>query len=149
VVKLLDFGLVQQTRIGAAAGAAEGRTIAGTPLFMCPEQAVGGEVSRRSDVYSLGAVAFVLVTGRPPFPEENLARAIIAHTNTPVTPPSQFRPEISADLEMIIMRCLEKNPNERFQTAADLEQSLSECECADRWTQQRAAAWWRHHGFVK
>ena len=72
VVKLLDFGLVQQTRIDAAVEANGGKEIAGTPLFMCPEQAVGGELSRRSDIYSLGVLLYELLTGSTPLTRERL-----------------------------------------------------------------------------
>ena len=83
---------------------------------MSPEQATGeGEPDARSDIYSLGAVAYFMLTGRPPFPGENAIKVMIAHASQQVTPPSVHRPDIPADLEAIVLRCLAKHPADRFQ----------------------------------
>jgi serine/threonine-protein kinase len=60
-------------------------------------------------------------------------------------PPSRQRPDVPADLERAILRCLAKRPEDRFQDAESLEQALSECDSADQWTQSHAAPWWREH----
>ena len=88
VAKLFDFGLVlPPTKRGAPQANSEGR-IFGTPLFMSPEQATGRrELDRRSDIYSLGAVAYYLLTGRPPFDGENALGLLIAHARDPVALP--------------------------------------------------------------
>lgn len=144
VIKLLDFGLVQQSSEDEGAGIAGG-PIAGTPHFMSPEQATGREVTQRSDLYSLGATAYFLLTGRPLFPDRRAREVIAAHIDTPVTPPSELSSGMPADLEGVILKCLQKDPVDRFQTAAELEQALSECQSADRWTQQDALSWWRNN----
>ena len=92
VAKLFDFGLVLPlTKHGAPDASGEGR-IFGTPLFMSPEQATGArELDGRSDIYSLGAVAYYLLTGRPPFDGEDGIGLLIAHVRDPVVPPSQVR----------------------------------------------------------
>ena len=92
VAKLLDFGLVRPAATtGAAHLSGEGQ-ILGTPLFMSPEQARGGrELDERSDIYSLGAVAYYLLTGRPPFDEGGGIGVMIAHARDPVVPPSLVR----------------------------------------------------------
>jgi serine/threonine-protein kinase len=68
---------------------------------------------------------------------------IIAHARDEVVPPSQLQPDLPADLERIILRCLAKNPKDRFQDAEKLEQALAECSAADQWTQSHAAQWWQ------
>jgi serine/threonine-protein kinase len=148
VAKLLDFGLakpisgdtlpVQLTQDGA---------ITGSPLYMSPEQALGeSEPDGRSDVYSLGAVAYFLLTGTPPFAGDKAIKLILAHAHDAVTPPSKLRPEIPADLEAVVLRCLAKNPADRYQTVRDLQRALSDCVAAGGWTEQDAAAWWRENG---
>jgi serine/threonine-protein kinase len=67
---------------------------------------------------------------------------MIAQASEPVTPPSVYRPEIPADLEAIVLRCLEKSPQERFQDTAALAAALATCQCAGRWSRHEAARWW-------
>ena len=145
VAKLLDFGLVkplveeelptQLTLDGA---------ITGTPLFMSPEQATGDTPpDARSDVYSLGAVAYYLLTGRPPFEEDRAIKLMIAHAREEVVPPSKHRAEVPGDLEEVVLRCLAKSPGDRYQAAAALGEALSKCEAAPHWSREQAARWWR------
>ena len=146
VAKLLDFGLVRPASTSLAADPSREGQIVGTPLYIAPEQAVGGRrLDARCDIYSLGAVAYFLLTGRPPFDEGSAIAAIIAHARDQPTPPSQLRPDIPADLEQIVLRCLAKEPAERFPDAESLELALGECACADKWDKYRAQAWWREH----
>ncbi len=144
VAKLLDFGLVKPvaTDAGSAELTQEG-TITGSPLYMSPEQAMGDtKPDTRSDIYSLGAVAYFLLTGRPPFEGEKPLQVIIAHSSQPVVPPSQVHDGIPADLEQVVLRCLEKSPGDRYQTVEELEQALAECEVAGQWTGLHASEWW-------
>ena len=141
VAKLLDFGLV---RPGASAPRTsdEGQ-IVGTPLYMSPEQATGSRtLDARSDIYSLGAVAYFLLTGKPPFDAATPIEAIIAHARDPVVPPSQVRPEIAADLDGVVLRCLAKDPADRFPTAEALELGLAGCSAASAWDKAQARHWW-------
>ena len=111
---------------------------------MSPEQARGGrELDERSDIYSLGAVAYFLLTGRPPFEGEGGIAVMIAHARDPVLPPSRIRPGIPEDLERVVLRCLAKDPAERFPDACSLERALGECACAGDWNRERATRWWR------
>jgi serine/threonine-protein kinase len=144
VAKLLDFGMVlPATILGEAALTGEGRVL-GTPDYMSPEQAKGGhELDERSDIYSLGAVAYYLLTGRPPFQADGRTAVLIAHARDPVEPPSRVRPGIPQDLERVVLRCLAKSPDERFPDAEALEQALGACACAGEWDQARAARWWQ------
>jgi eukaryotic-like serine/threonine-protein kinase len=143
--KLLDFGLVlPRARLGAPGLTREGQVL-GTPLFMAPEQATGDgrSVDGRSDLYALGAVAYYLLTGRTPFEGDDGLALLIAHARDPVVPPSRARPGIPEDLERVVLRCLAKDPDERFADAEGLERALGECACAGDWDRERAARWWR------
>ena len=147
VAKLFDFGLVLSlTMNDVPQTSGEGR-IFGTPLFMSPEQATGDqEIDGRSDIYSLGAVAYYLLTGRPPFDGDNGIGLMIPHLRDPVVPPSQFRADIPEELERVVLRCLAKDAADRFPDARSLERAFGECICADDWDQDRAAAWWQDEG---
>jgi eukaryotic-like serine/threonine-protein kinase len=144
VAKLLDFGLVLPfARTGAPHLSGEGQ-ILGTPLFMSPEQATASaELDGRSDIYSLGAVAYFLLTGRPPFEGEDGLRLMIAHARDPVVPPSVLQVDVPPDLERVALRCLAKEPVDRFPDSDSLERALGQCACADDWDQARAALWWQ------
>jgi eukaryotic-like serine/threonine-protein kinase len=143
VGKLLDFGLVRPTVKEQSAHLSDEDQILGTPLFMSPEQAaVRQELDMRSDIYSLGAVAYYLLTGRPPF-EGSTIGVLIAHARDPVAPPSRIRDDVPEDLERVVLRCLAKDPSDRFRDAESLERALGECVCAGGWDQDRAARWWR------
>jgi serine/threonine-protein kinase len=144
VAKLLDFGLVLPTAIPDEATLTREGQILGTPHYMSPEQAKGGhELDERSDIYSLGAVAYYLLTGRPPFEAESGIAVLIAHARDPVVPPSHVRPGVPEDLEHLVLRCLAKDPADRFPDAVSLEQALGACDCAGDWDPDRAARWWR------
>jgi tRNA A-37 threonylcarbamoyl transferase component Bud32 len=149
VAKLLDFGLVRPAATGVpAALSAEGQ-ILGTPLFMSPEQATGDrELDQRSDIYSLGAVAYYLLTGRPPFGGAGGLAVLVAHARDPVVPPSLILTGIPEDLERVVLRCLTKDAADRFANAESLERALRECACSGDWDQDRAARWWRDAGRI-
>ena len=149
VAKLLDFGLVKPPADFASPRLTQDGAISGTPLYMSPEQARGGEVDARSDIYSLGAVAYALLCGRPPFVRTSPLEVIVAHAHDTVTPPSKLQPAVPADLERVVLRCLAKRPEDRFQDADSVERALAECAAADRWSQSQAAQWWSEHGEEK
>jgi serine/threonine-protein kinase len=149
VAKLLDFGLVQENRMARNGGdnrlTVQG-TILGSPPFMSPEQAAGkGHLDARSDIYSVGGVAYYLLTGQAPFERETALEMLIAHASEAVVPPSRLRPEVPADLEAVVLRCLEKEPGKRFADADSLEKALAACQDAGRWTEDDAAEWWKEH----
>jgi serine/threonine-protein kinase len=147
VVKVLDYGLVKAATELPSARLTQHGALSGTPHFMSPEQASGSdEVDQRSDIYSLGAVAYALLSGRPPFESRSPIEVLIAHARDDVRPLSAFWPDVPADLENIVLRCLAKKPEDRYQNMDDLEQALSRCAAADRWTQAIAASWWRETG---
>jgi serine/threonine-protein kinase len=146
VVKLLDFGLVKPVDESPSARLSQEGGISGTPLFMSPEQARGlGDLDARSDIYSLGAVAYALLTGRPPFDGSNPMDVMIAHVRDEVVCLSQHQSDVPTDLERVILKCLAKSPEDRFQDVDSLEQALAECAAADQWTPWHAAIWWREN----
>lgn len=150
VVKLLDFGLAKPLADPEDSGLTQEGSITGSPLFMSPEQATGeDDVDARSDIYSLGAVAFYLLTGQPPFNHEKPLKVMFAHVHEPVTPPSEIVPDIPHDLEALVMRCLEKSPEDRFQDVVHLRQALLECENADGWNRELARQWCIDYGCPK
>ena len=145
VAKLLDFGLVrQQAAVDGDPGVTQAGAFGGSPLYMCPEQLKAYDrLDARSDIYSLGAVAYYLLTGRPPFVGDTPWDIIAAHSRDPIEPPAQVNPAVPADLELVVIRCLAKLPANRFQDTTSLDRALVACQCAGQWTDERAAAWWR------
>jgi serine/threonine-protein kinase len=146
VAKLLDFGLVQD-RTGFAHGSDHKLTvqgaILGSPNYISPEQAAGkGSIDARTDIYSLGGLAYFLVTGQTPFVRETAMELIASHMRDDVTPARQIRPELPQDLEEVIMTCLRKNPDDRFNDAEALDLALAACDAADQWDDYRAKDWW-------
>jgi serine/threonine-protein kinase len=132
VAKLLDFGLVRQqhTHPDDTRLTQEG-DIAGTPAFMSPEQAAGLEdLDARSDVYSLGALAYFLLTGQPPFPGQSAVQVLAAHLHKRPTPLTDHRADVPAELQSVVMRCLAKNPADRFQDVQSLELALASPSCS-------------------
>ena len=146
VAKLLDFGLVQSPRRNGDVLLTQEQTVIGSPLYMSPEQATGEEADQRSDIYSLGVVAYILLTGKPPFENEKPIKVMFAHASEAPTPPSALNPAVPGDLEAVVMRCLEKKPEDRYQTADDLARALRACESSGSWTPTAAGDWWRDHG---
>jgi eukaryotic-like serine/threonine-protein kinase len=146
VTKLLDFGLVKTLQGAGSIQLSQEDTVAGSPLYIAPEQVVHTQPpDRRTDIYSLGAVAYFLLAGRPPFLGESAMEVMIAHTRDPVVPPSAFRPGIPSDLEQVVMRCLSKKPGDRFPDTASLAAALGACAEAVNWSPRHAAEWWQSH----
>jgi serine/threonine-protein kinase len=144
VAKLLDFGLVKPTADPESPDLSQDGAIAGSPLFMSPEQASGeSRPDARSDLYALGAVAYFLLTGRPPFQGKSPMAVMIAHARDPAIPPSRLRTDVPDDLERVVLRCLAKDPADRYPDAESLGRALAECRSADEWDSHRAAQWWR------
>jgi eukaryotic-like serine/threonine-protein kinase len=144
VAKLLDFGLVHPAGLPKEAGriTVQG-AILGSPPYMSPEQAAGREdVDARSDVYGLGGVVYFMLTGQPPFARETAMQMLLAHAYEPVVPPAALRPDVPADLQAVVLRCLAKRPEDRYASVDELEKALGACQDAGTWTQEKAAAWW-------
>jgi serine/threonine-protein kinase len=147
-VKVLDFGLAtyhdrQSMERTLLTGA---HTTTGTPAFMAPEVILEGEVDERTDVYALGCVAYYLLTGEIVFEADTPMKMFLQHLQTPPVPPSQ-RTElpIPADLEALVLSCLEKDPGRRPQNAAELLQKLRRLRSHETWDTNTAQAWWETH----
>lgn len=146
VSKLLDFGLAKPLVGVDATQLTQDGTITGSPLYMSPEQATGdGEPDARSDIYSLGAVLYYLLTGQPPFSDEKPLKVLIAHAHETPQPPSQLNSNVPEDVEQVVLRCLAKSPEDRYQSAADLAAALEECLDMGKWTREDARRWWQTH----
>jgi serine/threonine-protein kinase len=144
VAKLLDFGLVQDLSADPADRLTRTGTVLGSPAYMSPEQAAGESVlDARADVYSLGGVAFFALSGRPPFQGKSLGQLIAAHRSEQPPLLTDLRPDVPADLAAVVARCLAKDPNDRFQSAAELDRALAQCGCAADWSAERAAERWQ------
>jgi serine/threonine-protein kinase len=147
-VKVLDFGLVKVvapeaqdvklSRVGE---------VHGTPAYMSPEEAAGeGDVEPRSDLYSLGCVAYWLLTSKLVFDEPSSMKMTIAHaTREPVAPSRVAEQPVPPFLDDLVLRCLAKAPAERPTSAADVAQEIAASSLAQAWTVERARAWWREH----
>jgi DNA-binding NtrC family response regulator len=144
VVKVLDFGLVKSLRGDDPNLTTEGG-LAGTPAYMPPERILGGAVDERSDLYSLGCVAYWLLTGRAVFPGDTTSM-LMAHAQKVPEPPSKTTGiAIPERLEQIVLACLAKAPENRPQSALELWRQLGEVPLENPWTIERAESWWREH----
>jgi serine/threonine-protein kinase len=123
-----DFGLAK--RLGADASLTQSGAIVGTPSYMAPEQArapsAGGRraIGPACDVYSLGAILYQMLTGRPPFQAATALETILLVLEQDPVPPRVFNPRADPDLEMVALRCLQKTPGERYASAAALADDL-------------------------
>lgn len=127
-VAILDFGLARSKR--AKERATLTSAVLGTPHYMSPEQALGREADVRSDIYSIGVIAFEALTGFLPFHGDSPHVVAMAHVREPVPDPSNLVAGLPADLSALVRRALAKDPAERFPSAADLERGLSEVDVA-------------------
>src|SRR6185436_20771377 len=147
VAKLLDFGLVQDIRPrqpGEADRLTMQGAVLGSPPFISPEQARGNQpVDERTDIYGLGGLAYFLVTGRPPFERDSALEMMAAHLHEKPTPPRELRPDVPRDLNDVILRCLAKKPAERYQSVAELDRALADCDAVRDWDADQAGAWWK------
>jgi len=128
-VRVTDFCLAQvSTTLGPTDDSLLSRTIqvAGTPSYMSPEQALGrtGDIRERSDVYSLGATLYFLLTGRPPFDSSNAMKTCFAVVKEPLVPPSQLNANVKMELEQIVSRAMAKDPVRRYDSAKHLADDL-------------------------
>jgi len=145
-VKVLDFGLVK-----ALAGASQPTmqltrtgTVTGTPLFLAPEQVTERtKVDHRADIYSLGCVAYYLLSGEYLFRAVSSMAVAVAHAKETPTPLSKVARQALPDgLEDVIMRCLRKAPADRPQSVAELLEALESVAVGDEWNEQTRREWW-------
>ena len=123
IPKVTDFGLAK--RIEGDSDLTRTGQVLGTPSFMSPEQASGKQVGAPSDVYSLGAILYACCTGRPPFQAATAVETIMQVVEQDPVEPRQLNPQVPRDLETITLKCLEKEPHRRYESAARLAEDLS------------------------
>lgn len=123
--KVLDFGIAKlRPELGAGSDATRTGSILGTPHYMSPEQAQGSAVDQRSDLYSLGVILFELLTGSRPFDAPTLYGLLDQHVKQPPPPPSSRRQGLLPAFDQVVYRALAKQPEQRFQSAAEMKQAL-------------------------
>ncbi len=124
-IKIGDFGLSISTTLHAEPSLTVSGAFLGTPIFSSPEQLRGENLTVRSDIYSVGATLFWLLTGRTPFQAQNVVALIAAVFEQPAPSPQTLCPAIPAGLAKVARRCLQKQPDQRFQDYAELRQALA------------------------
>jgi len=122
-VKLLDFGIAKLSGPEGALSKTRTGVPIGTPYYMAPEQCRGTAVDYRTDIYALGVMMYEMFTGRVPFEGETFVEVMAAHMSQPPTPPSQFS-EVPPELERIILKCLQKRPEDRYQSVTEIAEEL-------------------------
>ena len=143
VVKLVDFGLVHDELIDPAVShLTQTGTLTGTPDYVSPEQAEGTRTDHRSDLYSLGATAYFLLTARPPFAGKTVLDILFAHRYQPVRPLGGAGLPVPPDLEAVVTRLLAKAPEDRYPSAEAVQRTLLECAGFEPWSEHQARSWW-------
>ena len=144
-VKVLDFGLVKfhDHQDSDDPQLTREQTVGGTPGFIAPEQVIGDEVDGRTDLYSLGCVAYWMLTGTYIFEGKTAWQVMMMHVQVePQKPSARTDQSIPPELERIVLSCLEKDPALRPQNADQLAEMLKACDVGQPWTEERAMRWW-------
>ncbi|MCP4547520.1 MAG: serine/threonine protein kinase [bacterium] len=149
-VKVLDFGLAKQLDTNMKDGLSQTGIMLGTPRFIAPEAIYGNtDLDARSDIYNLGGVAFWLLTGHAPFEADTSIDLIIEQVKSEPKPPSSFTEmAIPAELDALVLKCLAKKPEDRYQSALDLDAALEAILFDSSWGRREAAEWWDLHGHM-
>ncbi len=121
-VKVMDFGIARA--LADANSVTQTAAVIGTAQYLSPEQARGEKVDARSDVYSLGCVLYEILTGEPPFIGDSPVAVAYQHVREDPVPPSQRHNDISPELDAVVLKALAKNPDNRYQTAAEMRADL-------------------------
>ncbi|MGA7917133.1 MAG: serine/threonine-protein kinase [Candidatus Acidiferrales bacterium] len=119
-VKIMDFGIARSMEAGTRLTG----SMVGTPAYMAPEQVAGKPVDYRTDIYSLGLMLYEMFTGSPAFRADNPVAVALKQMREEPVPPRAVEPNVPVSAERIILKCLEKEPDRRFQSVADLESAL-------------------------
>jgi serine/threonine protein kinase len=126
-VKLLDFGIAKLTDAAVRTHRTRTGTVMGTPQYMSPEQCDGhGRIDHRSDIYALGIVLYQMLTGRVPFGGEGLGEVLIQQMTRSPLAPSRIAPHVPEPIELVVLKALEKRPDDRFQQADDMILALQD-----------------------
>ena len=125
--KLLDFGIAKIFESEGPALTSTGLVL-GTPHYMSPEQAQGAAVDGRSDLYALGIILYEMLGGQVPFNDTSIPAILVKHLNEQPRPLTELRPDLDPSLEAVVLCCLEKQPDKRYQNAEELAQALTAVE---------------------
>ena len=141
VAKLLDFGVA--ATVGDSHDPTPGR-VAGTPAYIAPEQAVRtATVDHRADIYGVGALLTYMLTGHPPYEGVTQEETLVRLVSEPLSDVAARLAAFPEDVKAVVLRCLEKDPKDRFQSAAALLSALRQCEAAHGWNADEARSWWQ------
>jgi len=124
-VRIMDFGIARSVE---ARGVTQAGTIVGTPDYMSPEQVEGKEADQRSDIYSTGVILYEMMTGKVPFEGDTALSVALKHKTEAPPDPRSINPQLPSDLSGIILRCMEKDRERRYQTVDELLSDLSNVE---------------------
>ena len=127
VARVADFGLARHTTAEDALELTGSGRPLGTPAYMAPEQVKSEPLTELSDQYSLGVLAFHLFTGRLPFQDEDMMNLMVAHARREPPVPSSINPDLSAELEAVILRMMAKEPAERYPNLGLVLEEFSRC----------------------
>jgi hypothetical protein len=145
VVKLLDFGLVKEFEVGRDVKLTAASIVVGTPQYMAPESILDPDsVDARTDIYAVGLVAYYLLAGVDVFTGKSIVEVCSQHLHKEPEPLSARGLEIPAELESVVLACLNKDPGRRPQSAAELRRRIEACP-VEPWDRARAVAWWREY----
>jgi serine/threonine-protein kinase len=134
--KLSDFGIARGT---ADTGLTDTGMAVGTAAYMAPEQAIGGKVTPSADIYSAGVILFEMLTGHLPFPGDNPVQVMYRHVNDVAPRPRELNREIPQAIEMVVLRAMAKDPEDRFQSAQEMEAAFDHAPSSDEATRIMAA----------
>jgi serine/threonine-protein kinase len=125
-IKLMDFGIARMAE--APEAMTQAGLIVGTPHYMSPEQVKGGQLDPRSDVYAVGVLLYEMLVGRRPFESSSLTGVLTAHITEAPRPLSELRPDVGPQINAIVMRCLSKDPKQRYSDAGELLHDLDQVQ---------------------
>jgi serine/threonine-protein kinase len=138
-VKVMDFGIARAVA-DTSATMTQTAAVIGTAQYLSPEQARGETVDARSDLYSTGCLIYELLAGRPPFVGDSPVSVAYQHVREAPVPPSQLDPEITPEIDAVVLKALAKDPNDRYQTAGEMKADIARLLSGEQTTAQRTTA---------
>jgi eukaryotic-like serine/threonine-protein kinase len=138
-VKVMDFGIARAVA-DTSATMTQTAAVIGTAQYLSPEQARGETVDARSDLYSTGCLLYELLAGRPPFVGDSPVSVAYQHVREAPVPPSQLDPEITPEIDAVVLKALAKDPDDRYQSAAEMRADIARLLSGEQTTAQRTTA---------